>query len=129
MLKKKHLKPLKNSVVNFAHRFADLAKPMAEEEKDKTRARELQVIEKICRRVPENPATSFHEAVQSIWFVHLIQHIESNGHSVSLGRIDQYLYPYYQHDLENGIITRDFAKEIRSTTPLDMVLVIQLIKT
>lgn len=100
------------SAIKFANRYADLAEELAATEQDPVRRKELETIARICRRVPENPAESFYEAVQSIWFVHLIQQIESNGHSVSMGRLDQYLYPYYEKDIKEGEITRDFAKEL-----------------
>lgn len=101
-----------DSVINFAHRYAYLAEEMSERCENEERCKELKKIAEICRKVPENPAESFYEAVQSVWFIHLVQQIESNGHSVSLGRLDQYLYPYYEHDIRNNIITRDFAKEL-----------------
>lgn len=118
-----------DSAVSFAHRYADLAEKMGREERDEVRAQELYNIAKICRRVPENPATSFYEAVQSVWFVHLLQHIESNGHSVSLGRVDQYLYPYYEHDIKNGIITRDFARELLELLWIKMFSLIKIRST
>lgn len=100
------------SAIKFAQRFANLAEDLARGERNPVRAGELMQIARNCRRVPEYPASSFYEAVQSVWFVHLIQQIESNGHSVSLGRLDQYLYPYYEHDIKNNVITRDFAMEL-----------------
>ena len=72
---------------------------MAEDEPDPDRARELREIARVCGRVPEHPPETFREAVQSVYFVHLISQIESGGNSISLGRIDQYLYPYYKRDL------------------------------
>ena len=66
------------------------------------RRKELETIAAVCRSVPEHPARTFHEAVQSLYFIHLIAQIESGGNSISLGRIDQILYPYYKKDLEAG---------------------------
>jgi formate C-acetyltransferase len=103
-----------NAAIAFARRYAALAEQKAKTEKDPVRAEELQTIAKICRRVPENPATSFHEAVQSVYFIHLISQIESGGNSISLGRIDQILYPYYKADRDAGKITPEQAKELIS---------------
>ena len=62
--------------------------------------------------VPEKGATGFYEACQSFWFVQQLLQIESSGHSISPGRFDQYMYPYYQKDMESGKITREFAQEL-----------------
>src|SRR5699024_3128515 len=66
----------------------------------------------ICQKVPYYPAKTFQEALQSTWFIQLILQIESNGHSLSYGRFDQYMYPYLKHDLDNNIITEDEAVEL-----------------
>ncbi len=100
------------AAICFARRYGDLAQSMARTERDSTRAAELEEIARICYRVPEHPATSFHEAVQSVYFVHLIAQIESGGNSISLGRIDQILYPYYKADIEAGRITQEKAREL-----------------
>jgi formate C-acetyltransferase len=76
---------------------------------NENRKRELIGIAEACSRVPFEPARSFYEALQSVWFIHLILQIESNGHSVSLGRFDQYLYPYFQRDVEMGLLTEEQA--------------------
>ena len=99
-------------VIEFANRFAALAKELAEQETDAQRKSELETISKVCSRVPEFPAQTFQEGVQSVWFVHLISQIESNGHSMSFGRLDQYLYPLYKADLASGAITREQAEEL-----------------
>jgi pyruvate formate-lyase/glycerol dehydratase family glycyl radical enzyme len=103
-----------NAAIGFACRYADLAGEMAEMETDPIRKNELRTISTICRRVPEHPATGFHEAVQSLYFIHLIAQIESGGNSISLGRIDQILYPYYKSDLEKGLINEDQARDLLS---------------
>lgn len=100
------------AVINFSKRFADELTKLAKIEKNVQRKSELEEMAKNCKRVPEKPATSFWEAVQSVWFVHLAIQIESNGHSISFGRFDQYLFPYYQNDIENGKITKEEATEI-----------------
>ncbi|MCU0597992.1 MAG: formate C-acetyltransferase/glycerol dehydratase family glycyl radical enzyme [Desulfobacterales bacterium] len=102
------------AAIRFSHRYADLAEKTARQETDPARKKELQTIAGICRRVPEHPAQSFHEAVQSFYFIHLIAQIESGGNSISLGRIDQVLCPYYKRDLETGAVTRQQATELLS---------------
>jgi pyruvate formate-lyase/glycerol dehydratase family glycyl radical enzyme len=101
-----------NAAIVFAHRYAELANAMAEKESNPARVKELQEIARVCSRVPEHPAETFHEAVQAMYFIHLIAQIESGGNSISLGRIDQNLYPYYKRDLEAGSITPDRAREL-----------------
>lgn len=98
--------------IRFANRFAALAAEMAEDEKSETRKQELLKIAEICTKVPEFPAETFAEAIQSVWFTHLLFWIESNGNSVSPGRFDQYMYPFYQRDLEQNSITPDDALEL-----------------
>ncbi|HBG3382911.1 TPA: formate C-acetyltransferase/glycerol dehydratase family glycyl radical enzyme, partial [Clostridioides difficile] len=100
------------AVRRFAGRYAALAREMAEAEKDEARAAELRKIAETCERVPYEPARSFREAVQSVWFIQLILQIESNGHSLSYGRFDQYMFPYYEADIASGAITRDEALEL-----------------
>jgi len=90
------------AVINYAHRYAKLAREMASKESDSVRAKELLQIAKNCDTVPENGATNFYEACQSFWFVHAIINIESNGHSISPTRFDQYMYPYYEMELNSG---------------------------
>jgi len=96
----------------FAERYADKADGMAQAEADTDRALELRKIAEVCRRVPWEPARSFQEAVQCVYFIHLVSQIESGGNSISLGRIDQVLYPYYKADLETGDITPAQAREL-----------------
>ena len=100
------------AAIHFGERYADEAERLASLEPDPVRRSELLEITKVCRQVPGYPARSFHEAVQSAWFVHLITQIESNGHSFSLGRFDQYTFPYYKKDLESGNITRSKALQL-----------------
>ncbi|KSV57463.1 glycyl radical protein [Acetivibrio ethanolgignens] len=100
------------AVKSFAGRYALLAEETAEKEKDAKRKAELLEMARILKRVPYEPAESFREAVQSLWLVHLILQIESNGHSLSYGRMDQYLNPYYEADLAKGLITEEEACEL-----------------
>ncbi|MBQ8388922.1 MAG: glycyl radical protein [Clostridia bacterium] len=100
------------AVINYAERYATLAERMAKNESNATRREELFRIADNCRRVPANGAQSFYEACQSFWFVQMLLQVESSGHSISPGRFDQYMYPYYKADIESGAITRDFAQEL-----------------
>lgn len=101
-----------DAVCAFANRYSVLAKNLAERELDLERKIELLEISKICAKVPYEPAETFQEAVQSVWFIQLILQIESNGHSLSYGRFDQYMYPYYDRDIKNGNITEAEALEL-----------------
>jgi len=76
------------------------------------RREEFREIARICRKVPREPAETFHEALQSLWLTHLAVNLESLNSAVSFGRIDQYLYPYYQRDLDEGRLTKDRALEL-----------------
>ena len=100
------------AVMEYAQRYAALAEKMAAECSDPVRRNELEVIALNCSRVPAKGAGSFYEACQSFWFVQQLIQLESSGHSISPGRFDQYMYPYYKKDLENGNITREFAQEL-----------------
>ena len=100
------------AVRNFANRYSVLAKDLAEKELNQGRKIELLEISRICSKVPYEPAETFQEAVQSVWFIQLILQIESNGHSLSYGRFDQYMYPYYDRDIKNGTIKESEALEL-----------------
>jgi len=100
-----------DAAVDFARRYSEEAKRLASIEIDEKRREELEKIAEICARVPEFPAKTFWEALQSVWLIHLIFWVESNGNLVSLGRFDQYMYPYYKKSLENGELTREDALE------------------
>ena len=90
-----------DAVKAYAERFVALANQLAEKAEPKRR-QELLEIARICSKVPYEPASTFAEAVQSVWFIQCILQIESNGHSLSYGRFDQYMYPYVKADLEAG---------------------------
>lgn len=100
------------AVMEYAQRYAALAEKMAAECSDPVRRNELEVIALNCSHVPARGAGSFYEACQSFWFVQQLIQLESSGHSISPGRFDQYMYPYYKRDLDNGNITREFAQEL-----------------
>lgn len=100
------------AVRNFANRYSVLAQNLAEKELNQERKIELLEISRICSKVPYEPAETFREAVQSVWFIQLILQIESNGHSLSYGRFDQYMYPYYNRDIKNDAIKESEALEL-----------------
>ncbi len=100
------------AAIYFAKRYALLAAEEAKKCTDATRKAELIQIANNCNNVPENGANSFYEACQSFWFVQMLIQLEGSGHSISPGRFDKYMYPYYRKDLDAGIITPEFAQEL-----------------
>lgn len=101
-----------DGIIKLANRHADLAEQMAAECTDETRKAELLKIAEVCRWVPEHPARTFYEACQSILFYEFAIFMEQNASSYNLGRLDQYLYPYYKADKEAGILDDDGAQEL-----------------
>ena len=101
-----------NAAIHYANRYAKLALKEAENCKDKSRQAELLKIAENCAHVPAKPARNFYEACQSFWFVQMLLQTESSGHSISPGRFDQYMYPYFKQDMDAGAITREFAQEL-----------------
>ena len=99
------------AVIRYAERYAALADKMAEGERVPKRKEELRHIAANCRNVPRKGAGSFYEACQTFWFLQQLLQLESSGHSISPGRFDQYMYPYYKKDIGSGRITRDQAQE------------------
>ncbi len=89
----------------YAERYAEACS-------DPTRREELLKIAENCARVPRHGARSFYEACQSFWFIQMLLQMESSGHSISPGRFDQYMYPFFKADLDKGLITREFAQEL-----------------
>lgn len=100
------------AVIDYANRYATRADEMAAKESNPQRAAELRQIAENCRRVPAKGATGFYEACQAFWFVQQLLQLESSGHSISPGRFDQYMFPYFKSDIEKGKITREFAQEL-----------------
>jgi len=100
------------AVIQFAARYSKKAEALAECEKDKLCKKELLTIAKICKRVPAKPANSFWEAIQSLWFIILILHIESDPHAILYGRFDQYMLPYYLKDIQEGNISNKEVTEL-----------------
>jgi formate C-acetyltransferase len=107
----------------FIGRFEKLANELSLRETDKIRKSELVRISENCRNISQNPPSGFYEALQLTWFVQLVLQIESNGHSVSLGRMDQYLWKFYKDDLSTGRISVDFALELLENTWLKLLSV------
>ncbi len=104
----------------FALRYSETLKSMSEKETDPVRGGELAEMARICGRVPRHPARTYHEALQSMMFLHIALCIESYENAISLGRIDQILYPYYKKDVEEGILTYEKAKELLALYILKM---------
>lgn len=101
-----------NAAITFGRRFAEKATELSKDETDLVRKKELENIAKVCSRIPEFPAESFWEALQTFWFTHVIIHIETDGVAISPGRFDQYMYPYYAADLKAGKIDEQSAQEL-----------------
>lgn len=100
------------AVESFALRYAARAEEMAASETDPKRKAELLTISENCKVVPMNPPKNFYQALQSTWFKQLIAQIESDGTGLSLGRLDYFLYPYYERDVQAGNLTREVAEEL-----------------
>ncbi len=100
------------AAIVYANRYSALAEAEAKKENDPKRKEELLVIAANCKKVPAGPAESFYEACQSFWFVQELLQTESSGHSISPGRFDQYMYPYFKKDFEEGRISREGAQEL-----------------
>jgi formate C-acetyltransferase len=100
------------AAIAFAARYARLARELEETEKDRSRKAELGEIAQICEHVPAKPARTFHEALQSFWFLKIAMHMEGWGGAMGPGRMDQYLFPHYQKDMEAGTLGREKAREL-----------------
>ncbi len=100
----------------YIHRYEALALELMEKEGDEARRQELLVISRNCGHIAEKPPETFYQALQLTLFLQLVLQIESNGHSLSFGRLDQYLYPFYEKDLKDGVITPEFATELLECT-------------
>jgi len=106
-------KTVSEGIVKLAKRYAEKAQEMARTEKNPTRREELEKIAGICKWIPAKPPRTFHEVVQFIWFTQLALSLETyDGQAVSMGRMDQYLYPYYEKDVQDGILNREKAIEL-----------------
>ncbi len=104
----------------FALRYSEALKSMSDAEADPARREELAGMARICAHVPKYPARTYQEALQSMMFLHIALCIESYENAISLGRIDQILYPYYKKDVGAGILTYEKAKELLALYVLKM---------
>jgi pyruvate formate-lyase/glycerol dehydratase family glycyl radical enzyme len=100
----------------FIRRYHELACTLSNEEPDRNRKTELLTISRNCEFIADHAPENFYQALQLVYFVQLVLQIESNGHSVSLGRMDQYLYPYYRKDCLTGKAANDFFAELLENT-------------
>lgn len=98
--------------VDFIMRYHDLLTEMAEEESDSEKKENMEKVAVVCKNISEKPAKTFHEAVQSIWFLFVVLQMESNASSFSPGRLDQHLYPYYEADIKSGKLDQQGALEL-----------------
>jgi formate C-acetyltransferase len=96
----------------YIQRYSQLARQMASSETRPKRQNELMEIAEVCKRVATKPARTFREALQLVWFVHLGIKMDDGGVGHSFGRFDQYLYPFYEDDLEAGRLTVDQVREL-----------------
>ncbi len=101
-----------DAVIAYANRYSVLAKETADKCTDKKRKEELLTISENCKQVPEKGAKTFWQACQTFWFIQQLLQVESSGHSISPGRFDQYMYPYFKHDTDKNGLSRDFAQEL-----------------
>jgi len=100
------------ATIAWANRYSQEAQRLAEKETDSNRKAELKKISEVCARVPEKPAHNLHEALQCIWFIHLIPQIETDGVAITIGRLDQYLYPLYKKTLAEGKMNKEQFQEL-----------------
>jgi len=107
----------------FILRYSNLAATMSENETNRTRKQELERIAQNCSIIANEPPGDFYQALQLVYFVQLVMQIESNGHSVSLGRMDQYLFPFYNNDKVNGRLNREFASELLENTWIKLLTI------
>ncbi len=102
-----------DGIVAFAQRYSQEAISLAQKEIDAKRKAELELIAATCAHVPEHPARTFHEAIQSQWFTQLASRFEQiHGGIIGNGRVDQYFYPYYQKDKQDGILDDEHTLEL-----------------
>lgn len=100
------------AAIRYSERHADLAEAQAATTTDPIRKLELEEIAHICRRCPREPARTFHEAMQSFWMTHVLLHLSSSEWSVSPGRFDQYMFPFFDRDRKAGRLSREWAEEL-----------------
>jgi formate C-acetyltransferase len=101
-----------DSAIAFANRYAELARRLAETQPEIGRKKELEDIADVCSRVFKNKTQSFHDAIQALWFIHVIIQLETNGTAISPGRLDQHLYPYFKADVESNQLSLEEAQKL-----------------
>ena len=102
-----------DSIILFANRYSEALDELAKNEKNDLRKNEIKQMAEICRHVPANAPSTFHEALQYYWFMHVGVITELNPwDSFNPGRLDQHLFPFYQKELEKGTLTKEWAVEI-----------------
>ncbi|MDW8802380.1 formate C-acetyltransferase/glycerol dehydratase family glycyl radical enzyme [Clostridium sp. A1-XYC3] len=99
-------------IITLANRYSEKAREMAETENNAVRKDELLKIAEICSKVPENPPTTFYEAIQFLWFTQIGAIISENPLALNVGRFDQFMYPYYKADMDKEITTKDQIQEL-----------------
>ena len=115
-----------NAMTTWSRRYARLALDMAAKEQNRARKRELEEIAAVCERVPEHPCTTFREAVQAEWWGQMFNRIEQTSSSMGQGRMDQYLWPYYERDLAEGRVTTESATELLQCLWLSMAQCVEI---
>jgi formate C-acetyltransferase len=95
----------------YVNRHADYFDDLVSQTVNEEEKEYYQELSDLCRKVPANPAASFREALQSVWLTQIATWFDDVSNH-SLGRMDQYLYPYYQDDIKSGVLSRDTAKEL-----------------
>jgi formate C-acetyltransferase len=115
-----------DAMTTWSRRYAARARELAATQRDTRRRRELREIAEVCDRVPEHPARTFREALQAQWFAQLFNRAEQMTGALGQGRIDQYLWPYYRADIDEGRITRESAMELLHCLWLQMSQVAEI---
>lgn len=108
----KSAKLIVEQICKFGHKYKLVAEERLKEIEDPQLKKDLERIIETVDRVPQYPAETFHQAIQSLWFAHIFNTWEDGINANSIGRIDQILYPYYKKDIEMGRITQEEAFEL-----------------
>lgn len=115
-----------DAMATWSHRYAQRAAELAQAATDPSRKAELEAIAQVCAWVPENPARSFHEALQAQWWGQLFNRIEQTSSAMGQGRMDQYLLPFYRKDIAEGRLTEESATELLQCLWLNMSQVTEI---
>ncbi len=106
------LKTMLLAGIDYAHRYAEIARQKAAVEKDPKRKAELEEMARVCDRVPEHPAQTFQEALQSFYFGILMVFFDTRTFGMGYGRVDQIMYPQYKADIESGYIDNEYVTQL-----------------